>query len=245
MRRTKNIEDRTTGNGMPDRLASLEQRKRGKLAAIRAAAQHAFAEKGFDAATMQEIARRAHVAIGTLFLYADNKRDIAFLAMMEDFDRAKAAGAALPTTPPLLDQYVGMFGEYYRLHHESPAMARVILSEFLFFHTGKHARLHGEGVLLLKAELARRAEIARARGELSAGAVPSEVAELAYYIFQGAVRQWVRSGADDLGEGLAAFRHMMALSLTGVAAAPLVSATRRPGHRSAGAKASTTAPSAP
>jgi len=110
----------------PRPSTSLEQKKNLKLAAIREAARITFTEKGFDAATMQEIAWRARVAIGTLFLYADNKRDIAFLASMEDFDRARAAGAAFPTTPPLAEQFTAIFAAYYRLHHASPAMARVI-----------------------------------------------------------------------------------------------------------------------
>lgn len=226
------------------RPAVLEQKKRIKLAAIRSAARIAFAEKGFDAATMQEIARRARVAIGTLFLYADNKRDIAFLASMEDFDRARSVGAALPTAAPLADQYTGIFGEYYRLHHASPAMARIILSEFLFFNVGKQARLHAEGVQLLKTELARRADLASARGELRATIAPADVAELAYIVFQGAVRAWVRAGADDLEAGLAALRRMLSLALDGVTARVDAAVPAR-AHRLAGSRPSAGATSMP
>ena len=217
-----------------DRAAALERKKSTKLAMIRAAAREAFAEKGFDAATMQEIARRARVAIGTLFLYADNKRDIAFLAVLEDFDRAREIGAALPVSLPIVEQFAGIFGEYYKLHHQSPAMARIILSEFLFFNVGKHAQLHAAGVQALKAELARRAALAVERGELQPAAVPSEVADLAYFVFQGTVRQWVRSGALNLDDGLAAFRHMMALALTGVSRREAPPAPFTRGRRHAG-----------
>ncbi|MEO3475331.1 helix-turn-helix domain-containing protein [Roseomonas sp. CAU 1739] len=228
----------------PGRPASLEQKKRLKLAAIREAARITFTEKGFDAATMQEIARRARVAIGTLFLYADNKRDIAFLASMEDFDRARAVGAAFPTTPPLAEQFTAIFAEYYRLHHASPAMAHIILSEFLFFNVGKHAREHAAGVRLMKAELARRAGLASARGALRATAAPADVAELAYIVFQGAVRAWVRAGADDLTAGLAACHRMLCLALDGVtASAETAVPVKR--HRSAGIKPSAGAASTP
>lgn len=181
---------------------------------------------------MQEIARRAHVAIGTLFLYADNKRDIAYLASMEDFDRAKATGAALPTDAPLAEQYAGIFGEYYRLHHAHPAMAQVILSEFPFFNVGKHAHQHAAGVRLLKAELSRRARLAAERGELRATAAPADVAELVYFVFQGAVRAWVRANPDDLTAGLATLHRMLSLAIEGVSA----KATPLRRHRSAGAR---------
>lgn len=244
MRRATQASSAATVTAKLDRPAVLEQKKRIKLAAIRAAARVAFAEKGFDAATMQEIARRARVAIGTLFLYADNKRDIAFLASMEDFDHARAVGAALPTTAPLADQYTGIFGEYYRLHHANPAMARIILSEFLFFNVGKHARQHAEGVRLLKAELEHRANLAIARGELRATVAPADVAELAYIVFQGAVRAWVRAGADDLQAGLAALHRMLCLALDGVTA-PADTAVPARRHRSAGSKPSAGATSVP
>lgn len=230
-----------TAAAKPDRPSALDQKKRVKLAAIRAAARAAFAEKGFEAATMQEIARRAHVAIGTLFLYADNKRDIAFLASMEDFDRAKAIGAALPTDASLAEQYTGIFGEYYRLHHAHPAMAQVILSEFPFFNVGKHAHQHAEGVRLLKAELARRARLAAERGELRATVAPVDVAELVYFVFQGAVRAWVRAGPDDLVAGLTTLRRMLSLALEGV----IARATPLRRHRAAGSRLSAAAASMP
>lgn len=241
MRRATRTSSAMTPAAEPGRLSALDQKKRVKLAAITAAARAAFSEKGFEAATMQEIARRARVAIGTLFLYADNKRDIAFLASMEDFDRAKAIGAALPTDTSLAEQYTGIFGEYYRLHHANPAMARVILSEFLFFNVGKHVHQHADGVRLLKAELARRAKLAVERGELRAGVAPVDVADLAYFIFQGAVRAWVRTGAGDLLAGLANLHHMLSLALEGVMSP--AGAPRR--HRAIGTRPSAGAVSIP
>jgi len=47
------------------------------------AAKVAFAEKGFDAALLQEIADRADLAKGTLYLYFKSKEDL-FLSLIED-----------------------------------------------------------------------------------------------------------------------------------------------------------------
>ncbi|MFZ1680655.1 MAG: TetR/AcrR family transcriptional regulator [Rhizobiaceae bacterium] len=49
---------------------------RDREAEILDAAQALFAEKGFEAASVAEIARRASVAEGTIYLYAATKRDL-------------------------------------------------------------------------------------------------------------------------------------------------------------------------
>ncbi len=51
-------------------LRLRESNKLQKLRRIKSAAAALFTEKGFDAATTRDIARRARVAKGTLFLYA-------------------------------------------------------------------------------------------------------------------------------------------------------------------------------
>jgi AcrR family transcriptional regulator len=53
-----------------------EQNKQEKLARIAAAAKALFAAKGFAQTTTQEIAERAEIGAGTLFLYAKSKEDL-------------------------------------------------------------------------------------------------------------------------------------------------------------------------
>ena len=52
--------------------------KLDKLRRIKEAAQSLFIAKGFDDTTMREIAVRAGVGLGTIFLYAKDKRDLLF-----------------------------------------------------------------------------------------------------------------------------------------------------------------------
>ena len=53
-----------------------EQRKTARREAILQAAQDVFAEKGFDGATIADIAKSAGVASGTVYLYYDSKIDL-------------------------------------------------------------------------------------------------------------------------------------------------------------------------
>ena len=192
-----------------------EQQKRTKLLRIREAAQEVFAEKGFEAASMQEIARKARVATGTLFLYAENKRDIAFLATMPGIEAANAQGRDVPDDLPLPAQCAGLFAPHYRTHRENLALARLALTEFTFF-TGRQASRHAELLAALRSELERRVRLARDRGRLRPEADPGQVAQIIFYLFQGEVRRWVRDGAGDLEAGLATLAGLIALALQGV-----------------------------
>ena len=49
------------------------------------AARELFLAKGFDNTTIREIALRAGVGLGTVFVYAKNKRDLLFLIARNGF----------------------------------------------------------------------------------------------------------------------------------------------------------------
>ena len=72
----------------------LGRRERGKLEKrrrIREATREVFRRKGYEAATTREIAARADVAIGTLFAYASDKRELLMMVINDDRE-------ALPTS---------------------------------------------------------------------------------------------------------------------------------------------------
>ena len=64
-----------------------ERGKRERLRRIKEAAVEAFRSEGYEGASTREIARIADVSIGTLFVYAKDKRDLLFLVLNEDLDK--------------------------------------------------------------------------------------------------------------------------------------------------------------
>lgn len=60
----------------PTTAIAREQRKTARREAILAAAQKVFAQKGFDGATISDIASAAGVASGTVYLYYESKIDL-------------------------------------------------------------------------------------------------------------------------------------------------------------------------
>ena len=80
-----------------------ERNKQAKLDRITAAARELFAEHGIDDVTTQQIADRADIGTGTLFLYAKSKGELLLLVQNSAYADALARGTAeaAGTTVPL------------------------------------------------------------------------------------------------------------------------------------------------
>lgn len=75
-------------------LGRRERSKRDKRGRILAAARDLFAEHGVGGVTTQQIADRADVAIGTLFLYASTKAELLIMVQNDKFAAAIDDGLA-------------------------------------------------------------------------------------------------------------------------------------------------------
>jgi TetR/AcrR family fatty acid metabolism transcriptional regulator len=76
--------------------------KQQKSTRILQAAMHVFARKGFKAAALEEVAREAGTAKGTLYLYFRDKQELYFKTVLQVFDELEAhiaAGAAQEAGP--------------------------------------------------------------------------------------------------------------------------------------------------
>ncbi|KRC59121.1 TetR family transcriptional regulator [Agromyces sp. Root81] len=77
-----------------------ERNKQVKLERITAAARELFAEHGVDDVTTQQIAEKADIGAGTLFLYAKTKGELLLLvqnsAYADALEEGRAAAASLP-----------------------------------------------------------------------------------------------------------------------------------------------------
>jgi len=71
-----------------------ERNKQAKLDRITAAARELFAEHGIDDVTTQQIADRADIGTGTLFLYAKSKGELLLLVQNSAYADALAKGRA-------------------------------------------------------------------------------------------------------------------------------------------------------
>nr|HMR12026.1 helix-turn-helix domain-containing protein [Polyangiaceae bacterium] len=64
-----------------------EQKKQAKLAAIEEAARSLFRSQGYARTTTREIAERASIGVGPLFVYFPEKTDLLFFVFSHELER--------------------------------------------------------------------------------------------------------------------------------------------------------------
>lgn len=111
----------------------FRRRKEDRPAEIAEAALAAFAEKGYAATRVEEVAKRAGVSKGLLYLYFRTKEEL-FKAVIKSFvaPRIDALGAGIDETELSAEEFLrGPFLEFARGIPKSPArvMVRLIVAE--------------------------------------------------------------------------------------------------------------------
>src|SRR5262245_34706010 len=124
----------TGGRQEQRRSSGLRQRnKNAKLARIQRAARELFARKGFERTTTREIARRAGVGAGTLFLYAKDKRTLLLRLFKEDTEKAiEDAFASVSPRLTLAEAVLHVFASHFDHWGRTRELSRVFLKEVLF-----------------------------------------------------------------------------------------------------------------
>jgi len=201
------------------KISVRERNRRDKLQRITEAARALFVEKGFDETTTREIARRADVALGTLFLYATDKRDLLFLICTSELEALtdKAFGD-VPRSDRLIDELIHIFDFYYRYFAEQPGLSKYILRELTFFVSGVQGQRFQSNRHRVISQLEEHLTGARARGLLKEGANPADVGWVVFAIYQAEIREWLVDPAPDPVDGLQSLRRALNVALDGCAA---------------------------
>ncbi len=181
----------------------LETRER-----IRAAAAELFTRHGYGAATMRQIADRAHVGLGTLFNYAQDKRDLVFLIFNEELNAMTDVALAAPRAgDPLLEKLIAVFRVHYRWLGAKPALARILLQELTFYSSGKQAAtFHGIRKRLIDGIEA----LVRSR-KMPGREDPELVARHIFFVYSASLRWWIAAPRPDPAKGVAELRRLLRL----------------------------------
>lgn len=177
--------------------------KLDKLRRIKQAAESLFIAKGFDDATMREIAVRAGVGLGTIFLYAKNKRDLLFLTINEPLERVTdGAEAAIDPKSPLIQNLLTVAKLHYQFFGGQPALSRLVLREMVFYDSGAQAvpfQKTRERLIQLFGQIV---DMAAATGEIARPEDPLFVGWTTFCIFQVELRRWLALETTQLRTGL-------------------------------------------
>ncbi len=201
-----------------DGVGLRELKKLDKRQRIQTAARELFSKLGYEAATLRQIARRAHVGLGTLFNYADDKRDLIFLIMNEELDAtAERASEAAAQSSGIVDQLSAFFRVYYAELARELTLSRILLQELTFYSHGKQAaefQNHRQRLVGRIEDLVRRAQAAgQVRRDLDA----AMIARYFFFVYSTAIRWWIGRDNPDPDKGIAELRKLFDLQMSGLA----------------------------
>jgi AcrR family transcriptional regulator len=110
-----------------------ERNKQHKLDRITAAASELFAVHGVDEVTTQQIADKADIGTGTLFLYAKTKGELLLLVQNAHYAEALERGRAdAETIPSVLDAVLAIVGPIVECNRAQVHNGRTYLREMAF-----------------------------------------------------------------------------------------------------------------
>lgn len=200
---------------LAERQAAAEDKRRQILdAAVRV-----FAQKGFHASRVGDIAKEAGVAHGLLYHYFDSKDDVLEAIFHENWNvLLERIGSVEETDEPAADQLRHIAAIVLRTWLHLPDVVRVLVREF-----GRSPELAERiGELAQPIELIERViERGIARGEFRQGVDPRVAATVVYGGIDELLTGWVLdrlpSGEEDVA---AAERTFFAVSLRGLLSDP-------------------------
>lgn len=203
---------RLSADEAPVRLSLRERNKLDKISRIRAAALELFDNKGYDATTTREIAELADVGIGTVFMYANDKRDLLFLIFNDDLDEVvEKAFANVDTQEPLTLQVFAVFSRFYEAFHPRANLSRILLRELVFFSEGKQADQFLANRQRILTQLEQLASQAIESGKVVTSEDSARLARAIFFLYSGEVRLWLSEPNPDLSLGLTSLRKTLAL----------------------------------
>jgi AcrR family transcriptional regulator len=114
-------------------LGRRERNKQQKLERIIAAASELFAENGVEDVTTQQIAQKADIGTGTLFLYAKTKGELLLLVQNANYAEALERGRAdAETIPDALDAVLAIVRPIVECNRSQVDNGRTYLREMVF-----------------------------------------------------------------------------------------------------------------
>ncbi|NRP76016.1 Fatty acid metabolism regulator protein [Ensifer psoraleae] len=200
-----------------------EQNKEEKLRRIKEAALDLFVSKGFDDTTTREIASKAGVGMGTVFVYAETKRDLLFLIVNDGLEECIAeASAAIRPEDSLLQNLLSVLRLHYEYFARVPVLSRAALREMYFYQSGKQAERFNRTRDKLKLLLTRLISEAMEKGLVSSTESPQIVAQAIFAIYQVDLRMWLSAESLDIVAGLDRLRRQIDVVMRGLSPDPAV-----------------------
>jgi AcrR family transcriptional regulator len=202
------------------RLGKRERNKLDKQQRIRDAARRLFEEKGYQETTVRDIADQAGIALGTVFLYASDKRDLLFLIVQDDLnDVTDRAFSKAQPTDAFVDQLIIAFDEFFRYFAKSPRVAQDMMREVVFYKKAGDMNQFHAGIARTENRIAQFVAQAQATGVITRNVAPDAIAKLIFSIYRMDIRNCFATLPPDIETGLNQLRGNLDILFNGLKSA--------------------------
>jgi AcrR family transcriptional regulator len=194
-----------------------ELNKEDKLRRIKCAARALFIKNGYDEASTREIALRAGVALGTLFSYAANKRDLLFLVVNDELeDVAQLASASVRREASLPENLLVAFSHLYEFFGHEPRLSRLTLREMQFYDTGAQAKRFSKTRERMISLVTESVRIAQEKQEISRNDSPETIGLVIFSVYQMEIRRWLANKKIKVADGMSSLERALYVILNGL-----------------------------
>jgi AcrR family transcriptional regulator len=170
---------------------SRQEQKAATRQALLAAARALIAERGVGGTSARDVAARAGVAVGTVFVHFPTMDALAEALLDEHLERALARAFATLRAAGVVDELVHVAAALYASYDEEPALARQVIASALF----RSGAVGDQRMASFQSWVAERLAAASARGEIAP--LPTAPAFVAFFsLYFGLLVAGLRGQAD-------------------------------------------------
>src|SRR5213075_2268532 len=158
-----------------------------------------------------------HIGLGTLFNYAEDKRDLVFLIFNEELNATTDVALAAPRPgQPLAEQLLAVFAVHFRWLAEKPALARILLQELTFYSSGKQAATFHAIRRRLIDGIKDLVEKNQKSGTVRKAESAELIARYIFFVYSASLRWWIATPKPDPKAGIADLRRLLRLQMEGL-----------------------------
>lgn len=203
----------------PKKKSLRERNKEEKLARIERAARKLFSQHGYEKTTTREIAERAGIGAGTLFVYFPEKRDLLFHLFSTDVRGVKKAAFDDLPDGALVDRAMLVFERFFDYYGRDPGLSRVFVKEMGVI-SDRDRPAHNSLAMELMTALAGLVSEAQGAGEVDRSILPLAAAYQMFATYLVALMGWLGGAIPVRENQLAMLRGGLELLYRGLAPRP-------------------------
>ncbi len=200
-------------------VTKREQNKQEKLARIMQAAKEVFTEQGFDNATTREIAARANVSVGSVFVHGHDKHELLLMIVNQQLDALlEKEISELSVEAPFIDHFMHIIKRRYIYWNKNPELARASIREYYRdpFDRGPEAEKFAQRTQKLHVIFVDILKNKQKSKNLKLKTKPDVIVEICIDFYTSSFSRWLQTRKMDVRKGCETLKQRLVPVLEGL-----------------------------